>query len=66
MVKNLSKLPDPEKHRFVSFGKSAVRIVAGAALVLAGLNSFHSETWLIISGVGFVVAELLGILEEVV
>ena len=66
MAKNLGKLPDPEKHRYVSFGKSAVRIAAAGALVVGGLQPLFSETWLVIAGVGFILAELLGILEELV
>ena len=64
--KNLTKLPDPEKHRYVSFGKSVVRIAAAGALVVGGLQPLFSETWLIVSGVGFILAELLGVLEEIV
>ena len=66
MAKNLGKLPDPEKHRYVSFGKSAVRLAAAAALIASGVHALHSDSLLIVAGIGFVIAELLGILEEVV
>jgi hypothetical protein len=49
---------DPSKgHFYVSLGKSALRIVAGATLVT---GNFYIAGWLLIS------AELLGILEEIV
>ena len=52
-----SYFPDPIKHKYISFIKSAFRIGAGAALVLA-----HFE----IAGALFIIAELLGIAEELV
>lgn len=64
--KDLTKLPDPQKHRLVSFAKSAIRIAAAGALVAAGMSSFHFDALVIVAGVGFIVAELLGVLEEVV
>jgi hypothetical protein len=57
-MKDLSKLPDPVKHKYISFVKSAVRIAAGIALV-----------WpqsLILAGVFLILAEILGIAEEMV
>jgi hypothetical protein len=56
-MKDLSKLPDPIKHKYVSFAKSAVRIVAGACLITGNF---------VFAGVGFILAELLGIIEEMV
>lgn len=47
-------------HTNVSFVKSLVRIAAGVALMLAG-----SDT-LLVAGVCIAIAELLGILEELV
>ena len=47
-------------HTNVSFTKSVVRIAAGTALMLAG------NEMLLIAGVCIAVAELLGILEELV
>jgi hypothetical protein len=49
--------PDPWKHQVVSFAKSAVRILAGGFLCANMLMS---------AGVLLIVAELLGILEELV
>lgn len=52
------KHPDPLLHRNISFVKSALRIAAGLALV-----------WpqnLILAGVFLILAEVLGIVEELV
>ena len=49
--------PDPWKHQVVSFAKSAIRILAGGFLCANMLMS---------AGVLLIVAELLGILEELV
>lgn len=49
--------PDPVKHKYISFAKSGVRIAAGVALAI---GSF----WY--AGGLFVLAEVLGIAEEVV
>ena len=56
-MKNLSKIPDPEKHRVVSFAKSALRIVAGGLLCTGQLFA---------AGVFLILAEALGIAEELV
>lgn len=53
--------PDPVWHRNISFAKSAIRIAAGAAIIMFDINA-----WTTISGVLFIVAEVLGIAEEVV
>lgn len=53
--------PDPVWHRHISFAKSAVRIAAGAALMLVD----HS-LWATVSGALFIAAEVLGIVEEIV
>jgi hypothetical protein len=50
--------PDPRLHRNISFAKSAIRIAAGVALV-----------WpqnLILAGVFLILAEVLGVVEELV
>ena len=51
------KHPDPWRHRTVSFAKSGVRILAGVFLCVNMLVS---------AGVLLILAELLGILEELV
>ena len=59
-----SQLSDPRKHKFVSFAKSAVRIAAG--LGLAGGGWLERNPYLMYGGVLLVVAEVLGIAEELV
>ena len=49
--------PDPVWHKRISFAKSALRIVAGAALI----NGFIIDAGLLI-----IIAEVLGIVEELV
>jgi hypothetical protein len=49
--------PDPKKHKIISFVKSFFRILAGGALCFGEFT---------IAGVLFIVAELLGIAEELV
>lgn len=52
------KHPDPKLHRNISFVKSAIRIAAGIALV-----------WpqnLILAGAFLILAEVLGVAEELV
>lgn len=54
----VSQQPDPVKHKYISFTKSAIRIAAGIALV-----------WpqnVILAGVFLIVAEVLGVAEEMV
>jgi hypothetical protein len=63
-MKVLSKLPDPVKHKYISFAKSAVRIVAGLALVGGGW--LEMNPYIQYAGVGLVLAEILGIIEEMV
>jgi hypothetical protein len=51
------KQPDPRKHQIISFAKSGLRILAGI---------FLCANILISAGVLFILAEILGILEELV
>ena len=53
-------------HFYVSLVKSAVRIVAGVSMIYGGYYLEYWGTPFIIAGVGFVIAEALGILEEIV
>jgi len=53
----MSYNPDPKSHFYISLGKSIIRILAGCAL-FAG----HTTA----AGALLVIAELLGIVEEVV
>ena len=56
-MKDLTKIPDPTKHKYISFAKSALRIIAGISLIMMGLPE---AGWL------FILAEVLGIVEEMV
>jgi len=56
-VASAIKHPDAKKHLYVSLAKSFIRIVAGVCLVVG------FPVW---CGVGIIVAEALGILEELV
>ena len=51
------KQPDPKLHLQLSIVKSGIRILAGGALVFGSL-------WY--AGIGLIVAELIGIAEELV
>lgn len=53
-------------HFYVSLAKSFIRIVAGLSLVLAATDPVLITTWLLVAGGMFMVAELLGIVEELV
>ena len=54
---NIPHTPDPVWHRWISFVKSGIRIVAGVALISGAL---------VTAGLLFIVAEILGIVEEIV
>ena len=56
-MKDLTQIPDPTKHKYISFAKSALRIVAGLAMFSGSLA---------LGGVFIVLAEILGIVEEMV
>jgi hypothetical protein len=49
--------PDPKLHKYISFAKSGLRIVAGGCLYVGNLP---------IAGIFFIVAEALGVVEEMV
>ena len=53
-------------HFYVSLVKSFLRIAAGVTLVLAAQDPILMPSWLMVAGGLFMVAELLGILEELV
>ena len=56
-MKDLSKIPDPLLHRNISFVIGLLRFVAGVSLCNSNF---------VIAGVMFVLAELMGIAEELV
>lgn len=48
-------------HFYVSLAKSAVRVAAGAAIIMIDVNA-----WATIAGSLFIAAEVLGVVEEIV
>jgi hypothetical protein len=63
MIEVASKDPS-KKHFYISLVKSVVRIVAGTTFVVGGYYLENWGTWIIAGGALLVVAEILGILEE--
>lgn len=59
------KHPDPLKHKYISFIKSGLRIVAGACFIAAGYT-LSTDNWLVAGGVFLIGAEILGVVEEMV
>lgn len=55
--------PDPKKHQLISFAKSAIRILAsvGACVTVA-----TPATAVLILAIGYGVAEVVGVYEELV
>jgi hypothetical protein len=53
----IEKHPDPKKHKYISFVKSGFRILAGVSLCFGEFA---------VAGTLFIVAEVLGIAEELV
>jgi hypothetical protein len=58
------KHPDPVKHKYISFAKSAVRILAG--LALAGGGWLEMNPYIMYAGALLILAEVLGVAEELV
>ena len=58
------KHPDPKLHQQISFVKSALRIAAGAGIACGGW--LEMNPYIMYGGVLVVVAEILGIVEELV
>ena len=53
-------------HFYVSLVKSVIRFVAGGVLVAGGLGDITIYTSLIAAGTAFMIAEALGVMEELV
>ena len=56
-VKEMMKIPDPAKHLKISLIKSTLRIIAGTFLIY---------NYVLYAGLILIIAELLGIAEELV
>ncbi len=61
----MMKHPDPKLHQLTSFAKSAIRIIGGIIAAVATTNQYAPYAVMILA-VSFVVAELVGIYEELV
>ncbi len=55
--------PDPKKHQLISFAKSAIRILASVGAVVTYADPV---TAVLILAIGYGVAEIVGIVEELV
>ena len=53
-------------HFYVSLAKSFIRIVAGVSLIACAIEPFNNEKYMILAGALLIVAETLGIVEELV
>ena len=51
-------------HLYISLVKSVIRLIAGTCLILIPFNLYTLPVMLMCAGIGLVVAELLGIAEE--
>lgn len=58
------KHPDPKKHQIISFAKSAIRIIASIGGTMAAFSS--AELAIAIVAIGYGIAEVVGIYEELV
>ena len=54
------RMPNPKMHFRLSMWKSTVRILAGIALLMSG------SYYVIVAGVALIIAELVGVAEEMV
>lgn len=58
---------DPSKgHFYVSLVKSFVRVAAGVALIMSAVEPYYVDHFVVTAGALFIIAEILGIVEEVV
>jgi len=57
--------PDPRLHQQISFLKSGLRILAGAVMIAGGITASVANA-LMISGLFLILAEFLGVAEELV
>ena len=53
-------------HFYVSLVKSFVRVAAGIAFILSAIEPFYVDQFVIAAGALLIIAEILGIVEEIV
>lgn len=59
-----TKHPDPKKHQTISFVKSGIRIISSVGSTMAVFSSLGLA--IVIVAVGYGIAEVVGIFEELV
>ena len=60
MSQSTVKYPDAARHLYISLAKSIIRLSAGGFLIFSG------SLMGVLAGLGFIAAEVLGIVEELV
>lgn len=60
----LDKVPDPKLHQVISFVKSGARIVSSIVAIIMASSSL--TTALIVLAAGYGLAEIVGVIEELV
>ena len=58
--------PDPKKHQLISFVKSGIRIGSSLGTVVAGMAGFSAVGLVAGLALGYLLAELIGVYEELV
>lgn len=58
--------PDPKKHQLISFVKSGIRIGSSLGTVVAALAGFSAVGLVAVLALGYLLAELIGVYEELV
>jgi len=56
--------PDPELHQKISFAKSAVRIISSVGCAVSASTSMPLA--IVILAIGYAMAEIIGVIEELV
>lgn len=65
-MKRKKYVPDAKLHLQISLIKSGLRIFAGLCLVLVIVPSYNKIELLLCTGVALIMAEVLGVMEELV
>jgi len=63
---NIQPKDTSKGHFYVSLVKSVVRVIAGVALIAGGCMWQEFGLWFIVAGVALIIAEALGVVEELV
>ena len=63
---NIQPKDTSKGHFYVSILKSVIRVVAGGAFIMSGIDFHYSEQLIMAGGALLIAAEILGIVEELV